>query len=94
MDSIDRTASHHERRAAMWLVTGVAVSLATGLTLGFGFDIHDTPAPLLAWVGSWGAAWHLYQGARLKGRRAWLCGGLAVLGPVPALMVHMWLRRA
>ena len=93
MDSIDRTASHHERRAATWLVTGVAVSLATGLTLGFGFDIHDTPAPLLAWVGSWGAAWHLYQGARLKGRRAWLCGGLAVLGPVPALMVHMSLRR-
>jgi len=94
MDSIDRTASHHERRAAMWLVTGVAVSLATGLTLGVGFDIHDTPAPLLARVGSWGAAWHLYQGARLKGRRAWLCGGLAVLGPVPALMVHVWLRRA
>lgn len=94
MDSIACTASHHERRAATWLVTGVAVSLATGLTLGIGFDIHETPAPLLAWVGSWGAAWHLYQGARLKGRRAWLCGGLAVLGPVPALMVHMWLRRA
>ncbi len=94
MDSIDRTASQHERRAATWLVTGVVVSLATGLTLGFGFDIHDTPAPLLAWVGSWGAAWHLYHGARLKGRRAWLCGGLAVLGPVPALMVHLWLRRA
>ncbi|WP_313207123.1 hypothetical protein [Stenotrophomonas sp.] len=93
MDSIDRTASQHERRAATWLVTGVAVSLATGLTLGFGFDIHDTPAPLLAWVGSWGAAWHLYHGARLKGQRAWLYGGLAVLGPVPALMVHMWLRR-
>ncbi len=34
MDSIDRTASQHERRAATWLVTGVAVSLATGLTPG------------------------------------------------------------
>jgi len=94
MDSIARTASHHQRRAAMWLVTGVAVSLVIGLTLGFSFGLHDTPAPLLAWVGSWGAAWHLYTGAQLKGRRAWLCGGLAVLGPVPALMVLMWLRRA
>ena len=92
MDLMARAAAHHERRAAIWLATGVALSMVIGLTLAFGFDIDDSPAPLLAWVGSWGAAWHLYQRARLQGRRACLLGGFAMLGPVPAILVHLWLR--
>ncbi len=94
MDSMARAASHHERRAAIWLATGVALSMVIGLTLAFGFNIDNSPAPLLAWVGSWGAAWHLYRRARLQGRGAWLLGGFAMLGPVPAVLVHLWLRWA
>lgn len=94
MYPIARAVSLHDRRAATWLVTGVALSLVAGPTLGYGFDMHDTPAPLLAWVGSWGAAWHLYRRARLQGRRAWLFAGFAALGPVPALTVFLWLRWA
>jgi hypothetical protein len=86
------SASYHERLSVIWLVTGVAISLALGTVLSFGFDMHETPAPLLAWVGAWGAAYHLYKRARLQGRRAWLYACVAVLGPVPALMVHGWLH--
>ncbi|MEG0183176.1 MAG: hypothetical protein RR704_06955 [Stenotrophomonas sp.] len=87
----ERSASYHERLAVIWLVTGFAFSLALGLVLAFAFDMHDTPAPLLAWIGAWGAAYHLYWRARVQRRRAWLYAGIAALGPVPAFMVYGWL---
>ncbi|HCV96064.1 MAG TPA: hypothetical protein DGV23_04815 [Stenotrophomonas sp.] len=92
MHPLKRSASYHQGRAATWLVTGVALSLTLDLVLAFGFDVRDTPAPLLAWVGSWGAAYHLYWCSRQQGRRAWLFAGGAAIGPVPALLVYGWLR--
>ncbi|WMJ68192.1 hypothetical protein [Stenotrophomonas sp. 24(2023)] len=94
MTHYERTVSQHKRLAAVWLVTGVGLAMVLSMVLGFGFGRDDTPAPLLAWVGSWGAAYHLYWLARLQGRRGWRYAALAALGPVPAFAVYGWLHYA
>ena len=85
------TASVRHSRLALVFLIGAIVAALIAMPLLRAVGIVQWPVFVIAWLINLGAAWHLAQWARQRGRSAWAFGLPAALGTVASIVVYVLL---
>ncbi|WP_295570367.1 hypothetical protein [Stenotrophomonas maltophilia] len=84
------STAHHSRSALIFLIAAIVAALVA-MPLLRAVGIAQWPVFVIAWLINLGAAWHLAQWARQRGRSAWVFGVSAALGTVASIVVFVLL---